>query len=235
MVVRGMRNSAKGHRGAPWRSGIKNGAAACRKMTTVLQGPQISHRDHGELAKIEAVVRIGRSGIGRAGRKASGNAFQKSRGITAWKSGENWSFESRKTKSPASGGKQGCGKILGSTRLSGQHRPDPASWGFRVIGGIDSLQARRTFALDRRNHRPEPHHGNLESEALAALGNDSVAKHGSANEVGIEIWMDWESVKRKIRKVYLHTQGNPHPPPCGPACRLLPWTGRGSPASLAPP
>jgi len=187
MVVREMKSSVKGHRGAPRRAGMRNGAEACRKMTTVLQRPQISHRDHGELAEIETVVRIGKSGIGRAGRKASGHAFQKSRGITAWKSGKSWSFESRKTKSPASGGKQGCGRILRSTRLSGRQRPDPASWGCRVIGGVGSLQARRAFALDRRTRHPATHHGNLESEAMAALGMDSMKEHGVADEVASEI------------------------------------------------
>jgi hypothetical protein len=46
-----------------------------------------------------------------------------------------------------------------------------------------------------------------------ALGIESMVKHGGAVEVVSEILIDQDSVKLKIRKVYLHTQRNPHPTP----------------------
>jgi hypothetical protein len=117
----------------------------------------------------------GSEGLGSVGRdgKAHGNLFK-------WDTGSRWenrgkelgfgAVELRENKKPRFRWEAGLREILGSTRLSGRCRPDPASVGRRVTGKGHSLIRQRACALNRGTDDPAPCQANLGIEDALAFG-----------------------------------------------------------------
>ena len=91
----------------------------------------------------------GSEGLGTVGRdgKAHGKRFRRDTG-SRWRIGEMVGVQIAGNKKPRFRWEAGRREILGSTRLSGRCRPDPASGGRRVTGKRHSFIRQRACALN---------------------------------------------------------------------------------------